>query len=260
MEMLIVNLPTTFGGVLLSGAHVSMFYIAIIPTLLSTLTSHSGWHLPLIGCPEGHDYHHRQGFDNLGTTSVFDRIMKTNLSWEKSWQRTGCDRTYHTVDYPLDKIISSYGKPPVEFRPLRVHGKVVPPKSSPAEPKSFKWADSTSAKQKHTPDSKSKARPSDKSRHSEAGRKTLMSELKEARQTIQLLKAELARTRASAKTQTEVSHSKTHRVESPEAPTKEKVDDFPDLNTHEGRKPHGEPSKDSTDLGLSMKKDEWEMI
>lgn len=120
LEMLIVNIPTTFGGPLISGAHVTMFYVAILPALLSTLKSHSGWHLPIIGGdPEGHDYHHVEGFDNLGTDGIFDRVMKTDQAWHKSWQRDVA-KTYHTIDYPLDKVIASYGKPPVVYNPLHL--------------------------------------------------------------------------------------------------------------------------------------------
>ena len=85
-----------------------------------TALVHSGWHLPWLPSPEGHDYHHSSGFiDNLGVIGTLDALFHTNTHYLASWQ-VQVDKTYSaTADYPVDKVLCSGGK---EEDPQMSHG------------------------------------------------------------------------------------------------------------------------------------------
>ena len=77
-------------------------------------TGHIGWHLPFLGSPEAHDFHHSlnggRNLDNLGQVDVLDRVLHTNKEFLKSWQYT-VHKGYTTPDYPVDKALATTEKP-----------------------------------------------------------------------------------------------------------------------------------------------------
>lgn len=52
------NLLPPFLGVLILGSHVATAWVWFCLAYLTTLASHSGYHLPFFPSPEAHDFHH----------------------------------------------------------------------------------------------------------------------------------------------------------------------------------------------------------
>ena len=81
---------------------------------LAIISGHIGWHLPFLGSPEAHDFHHSlnggRNLDNLGQVDVLDRVLHTNKEFLKSWQYT-VHKGYTTPDYPVDKALATTEKP-----------------------------------------------------------------------------------------------------------------------------------------------------
>jgi hypothetical protein len=92
-------------GPLVLGSHASVWILWTFLSTLDTVHGHSGWHLPLLGSSEGHDYHHWQGNDNMGVLGVLDSYYGTNTNYNASWRKT-VDVNYSTPDYPVDKILN----------------------------------------------------------------------------------------------------------------------------------------------------------
>jgi len=116
IEFMMGNIPVVMMGPLLLGSHISVWALWVVLSVADTCIVHSGWHIPLLPSPEGHDYHHSSGFiDNLGVTGLLDACFGTDLHWDKSWQR-GVDKTYGThADYPVDRILATASWPPEEL-------------------------------------------------------------------------------------------------------------------------------------------------
>jgi len=96
------------------GSHLSVWMVWTALATANTIHGHSGWHLPWLGSPEGHDYHHSSGFiDNLGVVGVLDAFFHTDSHWIKSWYM-GVDGNYGTNAgaYAVDKIICKNSAPP----------------------------------------------------------------------------------------------------------------------------------------------------
>ena len=58
MEFLIGNVPILALGPLVLGMHITVWIVFVIAATVSTCHGHSGWHFPLLGSMEAHDYHH----------------------------------------------------------------------------------------------------------------------------------------------------------------------------------------------------------
>lgn len=58
VEHVLSNLLPPFGGVLLTGCHLTTAWAWFTLAIVSTLNSHCGYHMPLLASPEAHDYHH----------------------------------------------------------------------------------------------------------------------------------------------------------------------------------------------------------
>lgn len=108
IEHLMSNFFTLHVGALVMGSHITIWYLGALGMTAAVVIQHTGFHLPFIPeflCDETHDYHHSQGFDNLGAFNLLDGICGTNASYLTSWQRT-VDEGYTTPDYPVDKILA----------------------------------------------------------------------------------------------------------------------------------------------------------
>ena len=58
LEHLFVNLASVFAGSLVLGCHIATIWIWLSLLLISTLSDHSGYHMPLLHSSEYHDFHH----------------------------------------------------------------------------------------------------------------------------------------------------------------------------------------------------------
>ena len=92
------------------GSHVSLWCLWTALSIQNTVQAHSGWHLPFLGSPDGHDFHHSSGWDNFGVMGVFDDFFGTNMNWLNSWKHLIAKR-YGNQDYPVDKILAANGQP-----------------------------------------------------------------------------------------------------------------------------------------------------
>jgi len=118
LEHIIVNITTVSAGPFLFGAHASVWIVFTVLAIISTCQGHSGWHLPILGSMEEHDFHHLQGLDNMGTLNVMDTVFYTNTVFLQSWQAQ-IDKNYMTPDYPVDKVIYSNGQASEDQQRLR---------------------------------------------------------------------------------------------------------------------------------------------
>ena len=94
--------------------HVAGWAVWAGAASLAIISGHIGWHLPFLGSPEAHDFHHSlnggRNLDNLGQVDVLDRVLHTNKEFLKSWQYT-VHKGYTTPDYPVDKALATTEKP-----------------------------------------------------------------------------------------------------------------------------------------------------
>ena len=115
IEFLIGNVTVVAAGPFFLGHHLSVWIVWTALATANTIHGHSGWHLPWLGSPEGHDYHHSSGYiDNLGVVGVLDAFFKTDSHWIKSWYM-GVDGNYgasNAGQYAADKIICKNSAPP----------------------------------------------------------------------------------------------------------------------------------------------------
>eukprot|EP01006_Ploeotia_vitrea_P000702 TRINITY_DN103509_c0_g1_i1.p1 TRINITY_DN103509_c0_g1~~TRINITY_DN103509_c0_g1_i1.p1 ORF type:complete len:475 (-),score=28.05 TRINITY_DN103509_c0_g1_i1:283-1707(-) len=110
IEHLVVSVPVVVAGPILFGFHVSLFTVWAFIATLVICQAHCGWHLPLLPSSEEHDYHHNEGFDNMGALNILDTFYQTNTRFlTKAWQAK-IDKRYNTQDYPVQKILARNGQ------------------------------------------------------------------------------------------------------------------------------------------------------
>lgn len=107
-EFFWINIIMLMLGPFVLGSHVTLWYLYAALGIMSTLQTHSGWHLPWLGAPDAHDYHHSVGIDNYGVLGILDTFHGTNDVFLQSWQ-SEIDFRYSTQDYPVDKILACNG-------------------------------------------------------------------------------------------------------------------------------------------------------
>ncbi|CAL1289049.1 unnamed protein product [Larinioides sclopetarius] len=77
LENFFANLfPIVLGPILL-GSHLATSWIWYAIAIISTMISHSGFHIPQIPNPEIHDIHHSKHNRNYGVLGIMDRIHGT---------------------------------------------------------------------------------------------------------------------------------------------------------------------------------------
>lgn len=87
VEHLVSNLGPVVAGPMVCGAHVITAWLWIALALFSTVSSHSGYHLPFMPSPEAHDYHHAKFNNNFGATGFLDWLHNTDKDYRKSLQK-----------------------------------------------------------------------------------------------------------------------------------------------------------------------------
>ncbi|KAF5280501.1 hypothetical protein FQA39_LY18046 [Lamprigera yunnana] len=84
IEHIFSNLLPPFLGVFIMGSHVATAWLWFSLAILSTLNSHSGYHLPFLPSPEAHDFHHLKFNQCYGVLGVLDRIHGTDINFRAS--------------------------------------------------------------------------------------------------------------------------------------------------------------------------------
>jgi fatty acid hydroxylase domain-containing protein 2 len=59
-------------------SHLVTYWVWLTFAVFSTITTHSGYHLPFLPSSERHDYHHLKFNVNFGPTGLLDALNKTN--------------------------------------------------------------------------------------------------------------------------------------------------------------------------------------
>eukprot|EP00794_Sanderia_malayensis_P004509 gene4509-5106_t len=84
IEHIIANLGPIFLGPVLMGSHIATFWLWFCLAYMSTIISHSGYHLPFLPSPEAHDFHHLKFTNNFGVLGVLDRLHGTDDMFRKT--------------------------------------------------------------------------------------------------------------------------------------------------------------------------------
>jgi len=84
LEHVFSNLLPPAVGPLLLGSHVATAWLWFCLALISTLNSHSGYHLPFFPSPEAHDYHHLKFNQCYGVLGILDYLHGTDKGFRAS--------------------------------------------------------------------------------------------------------------------------------------------------------------------------------
>lgn len=78
LEHLLTNIPAVAIGPLILGSHISLIFAWGSFAAITSLTIHSGYHLPFQSSAEYHDYHHLKFNQNFGFLGFLDQLHGTN--------------------------------------------------------------------------------------------------------------------------------------------------------------------------------------
>ena len=109
VEFCWANVPVILVPALLVRPHLIVWAVWAAAASWKIINGHLGWHLPFIGSPEAHDFHHNldggKNLNNLGQLGVLDAFFGTEEDWLASWQLL-VHKTYSTPDYPVDRVLA----------------------------------------------------------------------------------------------------------------------------------------------------------
>jgi len=84
VEHVVSNLLPVALGPLLMASHPATMWLWFCIAILSTLNSHSGYHLPFLPSPEAHDYHHLKFNQCYGVLGILDYLHGTDKQFRAS--------------------------------------------------------------------------------------------------------------------------------------------------------------------------------
>jgi len=84
VEHVFSNLLPIALGPLITGCHIATSWLWFCLALVSTLNSHSGYHLPFLPSPEAHDYHHLKFNQCYGVLGILDYLHGTDKGFRAS--------------------------------------------------------------------------------------------------------------------------------------------------------------------------------
>lgn len=58
VEQLFQNTLPLYAGLMVLGCHIATIWVYMLSSMLASTITHSGYHLPFLGSPQLHDYHH----------------------------------------------------------------------------------------------------------------------------------------------------------------------------------------------------------
>ncbi|KAI9013715.1 hypothetical protein DFJ74DRAFT_296065 [Hyaloraphidium curvatum] len=76
-EFFLGNVVPVVAGPVVCGAHATTLYLWIAIAVVNTVNSHSGYRVPLMPNPQGHDDHHRLFNANFGVLGILDYLHGT---------------------------------------------------------------------------------------------------------------------------------------------------------------------------------------
>ena len=86
LEHLLSNLIPALAGPLLCGSHLSVIWVWQAIATLTSVNTHSGYHLPFMPSPEAHDFHHLRFNVNFGVLGLLDWLHGTDGPFRASQQ------------------------------------------------------------------------------------------------------------------------------------------------------------------------------
>jgi fatty acid hydroxylase domain-containing protein 2 len=84
LEHMTTNFIPTILGPMLLQSKVSTQWLWYFSAVISTVSDHSGFHLPFLKSSQFHDYHHAQFNECFGSCGVMDYICGTDVNFRKS--------------------------------------------------------------------------------------------------------------------------------------------------------------------------------
>ncbi|XP_065886347.1 fatty acid hydroxylase domain-containing protein 2-like [Dysidea avara] len=84
LEHVISNIAPFMVGPLVVKSHLSLFWLWSCIATLSSLSSHSGYHMPFSFSPEAHDFHHLKFNNNFGVLGILDCLHGTDEAFRKT--------------------------------------------------------------------------------------------------------------------------------------------------------------------------------
>ena len=95
-EHLLSNLIPALTGPLLCASHLSVIWVWQAIATLTSVNTHSGYHLPFMPSPEAHDFHHLRFTQNFGVLGLLDWLHGTDETFRHSTQYEH-HKTYFSV-------------------------------------------------------------------------------------------------------------------------------------------------------------------
>jgi len=83
-EQILSNIIPTMAGPFFLGSHILLLWAWIGISVLTTLITHSGYHLPFLVSAELHDFHHLKFNYNFGVIGLLDKLHGTDVLFRKS--------------------------------------------------------------------------------------------------------------------------------------------------------------------------------
>jgi len=105
LEFIMGNVVVMAAGPLLMGSHITVWWLWATLATINTVGGHSGWHIPGLGAHEAHNFHHIQGWDNMGVLNVMDTFFGTNERFLAAWN-SDVEVNYSGPQYPVEKILA----------------------------------------------------------------------------------------------------------------------------------------------------------
>jgi len=84
VEHVVSNLLPAALGPILCGSHIATAWLWFTFAILTTLNSHSGYHLPFLPSPEAHDFHHLKFNQCFGVMGILDYLHGTDVLFRSS--------------------------------------------------------------------------------------------------------------------------------------------------------------------------------
>ncbi len=81
-EHVVANLLPILLGPTLAGSHIVVLWAWTTAAVFSTVSSHSGYHLPLLSDPNRHDFHHSHNIGNYGPLGLLDWLHGTDKEYK----------------------------------------------------------------------------------------------------------------------------------------------------------------------------------
>ncbi|CAG2101437.1 unnamed protein product [Medioppia subpectinata] len=110
-EHIFSNLFPLYLGPLLLTSHLAFLWFWIAFGTLTSVHTHSGFHLPLTASPQFHEYHHSHPNQNFGVSGILDQFFGTDLcqTIRKETRNTVHNIVDHIVDTIANKTVNTFG-------------------------------------------------------------------------------------------------------------------------------------------------------